>query len=102
MNWSSFKNWWTFIAGAGIAVALASIPKIFVSGFLIGGALFFFGVGEWMNHQKEEKVKQEAPKGMIGFRMIETHPWSPTILGIIFDAIGIGIAGFVIYRLATL
>jgi hypothetical protein len=98
MNWSNFKHWWTLMGAAGAAIAVASIPQTFISGFLIGGALFFFGVGEWSNHQREEKVKQKAPEGMIGFRMVTVYPWTPTVLGVIFDAIGAALFGFVIYR----
>lgn len=87
------------MAAAGVAIALASLWQTFVSGFLIGGALFFLGIGEWNNHQHEKKEKQTAPEGMIGFRMYTTRPWSPTILGVIFDLIGIVIAGLLIYRL---
>jgi len=60
---------------------------------------FFFGIGEWNNHRREKKEKQAAPAGMIGFRTSTVYPWSPTILGVIFDLVGIGIVGLVVYRL---
>jgi hypothetical protein len=41
----------------------------------------------------------EDKLGSRSFRMYTTRPWSPTILGVIFDFIGIIIAGLLIYRL---
>ena len=51
----NFKHWWTLVAAAGAAIAVASIPAHFVPGFLIGLALLAFGVGEWINRPRETK-----------------------------------------------
>jgi hypothetical protein len=83
------KYWWAALTYVGGLIAAASIVPKSTLGFVAGLSLLFFGVGEWMNRPRKP-VKQTV-EGLVGFKIIDSHPWQPTFLGIIFDAIGVGL-----------
>jgi hypothetical protein len=57
------------------------------------------GVGEWMN--RPCKRVKETVEGLVGFKIVDPHPWQPTVLGIVFDAIGVGLFATVVYLVWT-
>jgi hypothetical protein len=81
------KNWWTLMGIAGALIAIASAPKPFVQGLLIGLGLMFFGAGEWINHpQRTEITTGQRPGDYITHK---TNPWKPKSFGLLLDVLGV-------------
>ena len=94
----NFQHWWTLMAAAGAAIAVASISVQYTPSFLIGLGLLFFGVGEWVNRPRQPY--KQTVEGMLGFRMVSANPWKPNVFGLILDAIGFGLFGLGLFRVA--
>ena len=86
------EHWWKLVGAAGALIAIASIFVQFHPGLLIGLALLFFGMGEWINHPLENEING----AMIGsiYKVIG-YRWRPNVFGLLLDALGIGIFGFI-------
>ena len=95
----NFKHWWTLLAAAGGIISAASIVPKSTLGFLVGLSLLFFGVGEWMN--RPSKPTKATVEGLQGFRVIDTNPWQFSWLGVIFEAIGIGLFATAVYMISV-
>lgn len=95
----NFKHWWIFLAAAGATIAVAAMVPKSTLGIVSGLSLLFFGVGEWMN-RKRTSVK-ETVEGLRGFKVVDDYPWKPTILGIIFDFVGVSLFGVTVYLVWT-
>jgi hypothetical protein len=89
-------HWWSVMAIAGGLIAVAAVPVQFISAFLIGLGIMFFGAGEWVNHPRQTQIKGAAG---IGTYKVTGNPWKPKVHGILMDAVGIGLFGFGIFRL---
>jgi len=85
------EHWWTLLAAAGSLIAIGSAPVIFVPGVLIGLGLLFCGIGEWNNRP----IQMKRSGGVI----TESYPWRFSVLGVLFDVIGVGLFGFGLFRL---
>jgi hypothetical protein len=86
------EHWWKPVGAAGALIAIACGFLQFHPALLIGLALLFFGLGEWINHPLENDIKG-ATIGSI-YKVI-AYRWRPTVFGLLLDALGIGIFGFV-------
>lgn len=91
------EHWWTLLAVAGAAIAVASIPVRFTPGFPIGLGLLSCGIGESINHPRQSQ--KETVEGLRGFRVVDAYPWKPSIVGSVLDGIGVVLIGFGIYLL---
>jgi|SRR5665213_2242663 len=88
---NKFANWWSLLGAAGALMAASSAPVIFVPGVLMGLGLLFFGVGEWINHPIQTR--------RAGGAIAESFPWTFSFFGILFDAIGVGLFAFGLFKL---
>ena len=93
MELEDFKpdNWWSILTVAGGLIAIAAVPVQFISAFLIGLGLLFFGAGESINRAKRIDIKGST---VVGLYKVTNNPWRPTALGLILDAVGIFLFGF--------
>lgn len=85
------RHWWILVAIAGGLIAVASAPVKFVPGFLVGLGLLVFGVGQWIDHPIRSSLSH-------GFK-VTAYPWSPTFFGVVLSLVGVGLAGFGLWRL---
>jgi len=90
----ALDQWWKAVLVAGILISVAAISVKEKDGTLVGVGLFFIGAGEWINHPKHTQITPMDG----GFFTGEIYPWKPSILGILFDVIGILLFGVGIYR----
>jgi hypothetical protein len=101
MDLDRFKpdHWWNVVASAGSLIALAALWQQFLAAFPIGLGLLSFGIGEWINHPPRSEVARSV--------VVNIHAkdgsgsWKPTILGVILDALGVGLLVFGVIRLLT-
>jgi hypothetical protein len=102
MNLDQFKpdRWWNVTAFAGGVIAVAAVAAQFVAALLIGLGILAFGVGEWFNHPP----RTEMPRSVIVSIHAKTgsNRWQPKILGILLDALGVGLFGLGVFRLFAL
>jgi hypothetical protein len=87
------RHWWILVGIAGALIATASAPVKFVPGFVIGLALLFFGVGQWIDHP----IQTSRSQGVITTR----HPWRPSVLGVTLSLGGIALFAFGAFRLLS-
>jgi len=63
---------------------------------LFSAAIFFIGLGEWTNHQKQHAIK--PPNAYTGPTALLTRiVWKPTFVGIVFDSLGLVLIGIGIW-----
>lgn len=96
-EFAHFKNWWTLLAAGGVVITAASVDRS-PAGFWLGVACFLVGIGEWKNH-KLTTVKVNI-EGLAGFKTRDEFVWTPSVAGLIFDALGISAAIYLVWILA--
>jgi hypothetical protein len=89
LNKFNVAHWWILLGGAGAVIAPTSITVQFVPGFLMGLGLLFFGVGEWINRPQRTEIQTSKIVGT--YIKTTNNPWKPTVVGVVFDALGIGL-----------
>lgn len=57
--------------------------------------MLFFGLGEWINRPRTA-VKQTV-EGLQGFKVVDDYPWKLSILGAIFEVLGVLLFALTIY-----
>ena len=70
MELEDFKpdNWWSILTVAGGLIAIAAVPVQFISAFLIGLGLLFFGAG-----QVDQSREADRHKRFYGCRPLQGH-----------------------------
>jgi hypothetical protein len=98
MKLEDFKpdKWWSILAVTGGLIAIAAVPAQFISAFLIGLGLLFFGAGESINRARRTDTRGSA---VISLYKVTHNPWRPTLLGLILDALGIFLFGVGVFWL---
>jgi hypothetical protein len=102
MNLDQFKpdHWWNVVAFAGGVIAVAAVPAQFVAALLIGLGILAFGVGEWFNHPQRTAMARSVIVSI--HAKTGSNPWEPKILGLLLDALGVGLFGLGVFRLFAL
>jgi hypothetical protein len=85
------EHWWKLLAGAGAAIAVASIAAKFNPTIFVGLGLLSIGIGEWKDHPLQTQL---AP----GFKLT-SYPRSSSMLGVLLDVLGVALAGIGLYKL---
>jgi hypothetical protein len=96
MDW--IKNfdlgrWWKMAIAVGLAIVLASLATKDHGVTLVGFGVIALGFGEWMNH----RMQSESMHG----GWVTSYPRHNRAMGLTLDAIGIAVALFGLYRIAT-
>jgi hypothetical protein len=101
MDLDRFKpdHWWNVVAAAGSLIAVAALWQQFLAAFPIGLGLLSFGIGEWINHPPQSEVAQSVVVNI--HAKDASGSWKPAILGVILDALGVGLLVFGVIRLLT-
>jgi len=79
------------LVGAGLLKAFPVVPTATIS---LG--VFFLGLGEWINHPLQTKLR--APDAFFPNVVITGHPRNASVLGYVFDIFGLGLIGYGCYR----
>jgi len=87
------EHWWKMLAGAGVAIVVASIAVKFVPTILIGLGLLLIGLGEWRMHPRIQYPVGTPLDG--GIVTITPRMLSP--LGLAADGLGglLGVVGLI-------
>ena len=56
MDIKGFEHWWKLLAGAGVAMAVASITAGQRPGIIVGLGLLGVGTGEWISHPLQTQL----------------------------------------------
>ena len=80
------------LAGAGLLKEFPTRPTASVA---IG--VFFFGMGEWINHPLQTALMQATARFPAG--VISGHPRKARPTGIFFDLLGLALIGYGVYKL---
>lgn len=95
----NFKHWWALIAAAGAAIAVTGATKGSGPVLFIGLGLLLFGAGEWLN--RPPKKEKQTVEGLIGFKVVDAHPWQPNALGVVLDVLGVALFGLGLFWLRS-
>jgi hypothetical protein len=93
------KYWWGLLGAAGALISIASAPKPFVPGFVIGLGLLFLGTGEWINRPTRTEITRGEIVG--SYIKTESNPWRAKPHGIAFDVLGVvglAVGFYLLYR----
>lgn len=82
------------LAGAGLLKEFPTVPTAAIS---LG--VFFFGMGEWINHPLQTQLM--PPSAYFPGGVITGHPRKASAAGTFFDVLGLLLIGFVLYKLLT-
>ena len=82
------------LAGGGLLDRLPLLPTISLS---LG--LFCIGLGEWINHPLQTTLW--APGGPFPTGKVTGHPRRTSLAGLVFDAVGVALCSFGLYRLLS-
>ncbi|MGE7196912.1 hypothetical protein [Brevundimonas naejangsanensis] len=84
MSGVRIEHWWVGLVVAGVAVFSAGGVAKEHSLVAVGLGLLLFGIGEWMNHPRQEHIAH----GMGGRWKVWGHPRRPTFMGNAFSVVG--------------
>jgi hypothetical protein len=79
-------------AGTGVLKEFPTVPTA-----LISLGVFLFGLGEWMNHPLKTAIREGNAFHPI--QVISGYPRSNKPLGMLFDLLGLGLAGWGVVKL---
>lgn len=85
------RQWWVFLAGAGLAVLLGGAAAKECDVVVIGAGLLAVGLGEWIAHPLQTKL---AP-GLL----ITGYPRRFKPVGLLLDTIGLTLIAWGAYKL---
>jgi len=100
--WLKIEHWYhavTLLGGVGIFLSLIYDIKGISNNhaLLLSLGVFFFGIGEWINHPLQTKIV--PPNVYIaGGGIITGHPRNPSLLGSLFDILGFIIIAMAVYN----
>jgi hypothetical protein len=80
------------LAASDVLKALPLAPVLAMS----GGA-FLVGLGEWINHPLQTSIM--TPSAFMPGGIITGHPRNNRPIGLLFDAVGLALIGYGIYRI---
>ena len=102
-SWLKVESWYhvfVLLGAAGIIASLTIELKGIgnIHALLLSLGVFFIGIGEWINHPLQTKLMPPnvfAPGGGV----ISGHPRNASLLGSLFDLLGIALVALGLYKI---
>ncbi len=104
-TWLKVEHWYHLFVALGATGALVALTLDVkgitnIQALLLSLGLMFVGVGEWINHPLQTRLM--PPTALTpGGGIITGHPRSNSILGVLFDVLGMGLLALAIYKITV-